>query len=79
MVVLISSLTPANAATNLLTIKHYIMKKLLFFVIVVFWAFNSFAQNTLNVIDTGNITRERWRDSVLRKDMNQVPTGFLLE
>ena len=55
------------------------MKKLLFFVIVLFWAFNSFAQNTLNVIDTGNITRERWRDSVLRKDMNQVPTGFLLE
>src|SRR5678810_689947 len=55
------------------------MKKLLFFFIALFWAFNSFAQNTLNVIDTGNITREGWRDSVLRMDMSQVPTGFLLE
>lgn len=55
------------------------MKKLLFFFIVLFWVFNSFGQNTLEVIDTGNITRERWRDSLLRVDMNQVPTGFLLE
>jgi hypothetical protein len=31
-------------------------------------AYFSFAQNTLEVIDTGNITRERWRDSVLRMD-----------
>lgn len=33
----------------------------------------------LEVIDTGNITRERWRDSLLRMDMSLVPTGFLLE
>lgn len=46
---------------------------------MLFCTFNSFAQNTLEVIDTGNITRERWRDSVLRMDMSQVPTGFLLE
>lgn len=55
------------------------MKKILLFIITLFFAFNSFAQNTLEVIDTGNITRERWRDSVLRIDMSQVPTGFLLE
>ncbi len=55
------------------------MKKLLFFSIMLFWSFNSFAQNTLTVTDTGNITRERWRDSVLRMDKSQVPTGFLLE
>ena len=60
------------------------MKKLLFYFIALFWVFNSFAQNTLaqntlEVTDTGNITRERWRDSLLRMDMSQVPTGFLLE
>ena len=55
------------------------MKKNLLFLIALFCTFNSFAQNTLNVIDTSNITRERWRDSVLRMNMSQVPTGFLLE
>lgn len=29
--------------------------------------------------DSVNISRERWRDSLLRMDMNQVPTGFLFE
>lgn len=55
------------------------MKKFTLFLITLIYAFNSFSQNTLEVIDTGNITRERWRDSVLRMDMNQAPTGFLLE
>ena len=55
------------------------MKRLLFFSILLFSVFNSIAQNTPEVIDTGNITRERWRDSLLRMDMSQVPTGFLLE
>ena len=53
------------------------MKKLLFILVAMFWVFNSIAQNTLEVIDTGNITRERWRDSH-RMDMNQVPTGFFI-
>lgn len=55
------------------------MKKVLLILINLVCTFNTIAQNTLEVIDTGNITRERWRDSVLRMDMNQIPTGFLLE
>ena len=55
------------------------MKKLLFFSIPLFFIFSSFAQNTLEIKDTGNITRERWRDSVFSMDKSQVPTGFLLE
>ena len=55
------------------------MKKLLFFSIFLFFIHSSFAQNTLTVIDTGNIARDQWRDSVLRMDKTQVPTGFLLE
>lgn len=34
------------------------------------------AQNNLEITDVGNITRERWRDSVLRIDKNQVPHCF---
>jgi hypothetical protein len=69
----------ANAVINLFTKKLKLMKKILnFFVALIATGF-SFAQNTLEVIDTGNITRERWRDSVLRMDKTQVPTGFLLE
>jgi hypothetical protein len=37
----------------------------------------SFAQ--IQVEDSSFLTRERWRDSVLRMDLNQVPTGFLWE
>ncbi len=53
------------------------MRKILLFIVATFSMHYSFAQ--LEVTDNGNITRERWRDSVLRKDKNQVPTGFLLE
>ncbi len=55
------------------------MKKALFIKLLTLSVSCSFAQNTLTVIDTGNITRERWRDSVLRMDKSQVTTGFLLE
>lgn len=55
------------------------MRKIVCLVVATFATFYSFAQNTLEVTDNGNITRERWRDSLLRMDMNQVPTGFLLE
>lgn len=55
------------------------MRKILLFVVAFTATIFSFAQNTLEVIDTGNITRERWRDSVLRMDKSQVPTGLLLE
>ncbi len=55
------------------------MKKFILIVVAAFAVHFSFSQNTLTVIDTGNITRERWRDSLLRMDKNQVPTGFLLE
>lgn len=44
--------------------------------IAVLWLYG---QNTMEIIDTGNITRERWRDSLFRIDKSQVPTGFLLE
>ncbi|MFZ6025180.1 MAG: T9SS type A sorting domain-containing protein [Bacteroidota bacterium] len=53
------------------------MKKILLFITAITAACQSYAQ--LEVIDTNNITRERWRDSVFRMDKNQVPTGFLLE
>ena len=55
------------------------MKKFLFFSIPLFFIYSSFAQNTLEIKDTGNITIERWRDSVFSMDKSQVPTGFLLE
>lgn len=55
------------------------MKKIILNIVAILVAYYSFAQNTLEVTDSGNITRERWRDSMLRMDMNQVPTGFLLE
>ena len=55
------------------------MKKFLFFSISLFFIYSSFAQNTLEIKDTGNITRERWRDSVFSMDKSQVPTGFILE
>lgn len=55
------------------------MKKIITLLVAVVATLNSFGQNTLEVIDTGNITRERWRDSVLRMDKMQIPTGFLLE
>lgn len=55
------------------------MKKLLLIVISLLSAFITEAQNTLEVIDSGYITRELWRDSLFRMDMNQVPSGFLLE
>ena len=55
------------------------MKKIMLLLLGAIATLCSFAQNTLQVIDTGNITRERWRDSVLRMDMQQVPTGFLRE
>ncbi len=44
------------------------MRKTFSTIVAIFVAYFSFAQNTLEVIDTGNITRERWRDSVLRMD-----------
>lgn len=53
------------------------MKRALILITAILTTWQSFAQ--LEVIDTNNITRERWRDSVLRIDMSQVPTGFLLE
>lgn len=53
------------------------MRKILLFIVAMFAIFYSFAQ--LEVTDNGNITRERWRDSLLRMDKNQVPTGFLYE
>jgi pimeloyl-ACP methyl ester carboxylesterase len=55
------------------------MKKLFFVTVLTLTAYSSLAQNTLTVIDTGNISRERWRDSVLRMDKSQITTGFLLE
>ncbi len=55
------------------------MRKILLFIVATFTMYYSFAQNTLEVTDSGNITRERWRDSLLRMDKNQVPTGFLYE
>lgn len=79
MAALILNSMLVNAVINLTNNKLLIMKKILFITIIIFAAKNSFTQNTLTVIDTGNITRERWRDSVLRMDKNQVPTGFLLE
>ena len=33
----------------------------------------------IQVEDSASLTRERWRDSVLRMDKSQVPTGFLWE
>ena len=55
------------------------MKNLLLFAFGLLYTSVTLSQNTLEVIDTGNITRERWRDSLLRMDMNQIPTGFLQE
>lgn len=55
------------------------MKKIATLLFAVSATLYSYAQNTLEVLDTGNITRERWRDSVLRIDKAQIPTGFLLE
>lgn len=51
------------------------MKKIVLFIAAITAAWQSFAQ--LEVIDTNNITRERWRDSVFRIDKTQVPTGFV--
>ncbi|HWI90600.1 MAG TPA: hypothetical protein VNT20_04955 [Flavisolibacter sp.] len=53
------------------------MKKILLLITAITAVWQSYAQ--LEVIDTNNITRERWRDSVFRIDKSQVPTGFLLE
>lgn len=50
----------------------------LFFVAVIATLY-CFAQNTLEVIDTGSISRVQWRDSVLRMNKANIPTGFLLE
>lgn len=55
------------------------MKKIVMLLLFAVESLSSHAQNTLLVTDTGNITRERWRDSLLRMDLQQVPTGFLLE
>jgi hypothetical protein len=63
------------------------MKKLLSFFLALLAATTaSFSQHTpfvltpdLEVTDSGTITREQWRDSLFRMDMNLVPTGFLLE
>jgi hypothetical protein len=33
----------------------------------------------IQIEDSSLLTRERWRDSVLRMDLSQVPTGFLWE
>jgi hypothetical protein len=55
------------------------MRKLYFLIFAIFAFLSSFAQNTLEVTDSINITRERWRDSVLRMDKSQIPSGFLLE
>lgn len=55
------------------------MKKNLLIVVVLLTTNYCIAQNTLEIRDTGNITRERWRDSLLRMDKSQIPTGFLLE
>ncbi len=68
---------PANAVTNFLIYKiNQLMRKLLLFVAATLAMYYSFAQ--LEVIDAENITRERWRDSMLRMDMSQVSTGFLM-
>ena len=79
MAALILSLTHAIVATNSKFYKHQNMKFFLLLIISIFEVSFSFAQNTLTVLDTGNITRDQWRDSVLRMDKSQVPTGFLLE
>ncbi len=55
------------------------MRKFSFLIIAIFTILSSYGQNTLEVTDSINITRERWRDSVLRMDKSQVPSGFLLE
>ena len=55
------------------------MRKIACLLVATVAMYCSFAQNTLEVTDNGNITRERWRDSMLRMDKNQVPTGFLPE
>lgn len=53
------------------------MKRIILLISAILAVWQCFAQ--LEVIDTNNITRERWRDSMLRMDKSQIPTGFLLE
>src|SRR5438270_1598946 len=53
------------------------MKRLAVFFVASFATLNCIAQ--IQFTDSATLTRERWRDSVLRMDKTQVPTGFLWE
>lgn len=55
------------------------MKKITLLFVAIVATCYCFAQNTLEVIDTGTISRVQWRDSVLRMNKANIPTGFLLE
>ena len=48
------------------------MKKIALLLLFAASTLCTYAQNTLQVTDTGNLTRERWRDSLLRLDMQQL-------
>ena len=53
------------------------MRSILLFIVATFAMYYSYAQNTLEVIDTGNITRERWRDSMLRMERTRYQQVFM--
>ena len=55
------------------------MRRFFLTLVVIITAQQLFAQNTLEVTDSGSVSRERWRDSLFRMDKSLVPTGFLLE
>ena len=52
------------------------MKKNLLVIMAIMVVRFSLAQNTLEIRDTGNITRERWRDSLLRMDKTRYQPVF---
>lgn len=54
------------------------MKKLFILILFLFTVFAVSAQD-FEFIDSVNISSERWRDSLLRMDKSQIPTGFLFE
>lgn len=56
------------------------MKKFYFFLIALFYVFNSFAQNTLELFVTGKINRERWMDNIFEHvDKCLILSGLLEE
>ena len=64
------------------------MKRPLLFLLGCLWCAQTFGQvssmslppgNDIEFQDFASLTRERWRDSLFRMDMAQVPTGYLLE